>query len=266
MAQPELTPAAVDAVFSRHRNEIAGLILNPLTGPIPTGEEMHEVIEVIHHHGGLVIFDEMMSGFRVAPGGMQELWNVKPDISCFGKSIANGLPLSVLCGRSDYIRRLPETYYGMTFEGEAVSIAAACATLKELVEKNVVAALYEKGRRIRGAYQRLAMAHNLSTSLAGYEPCMHMDCETRDGVSGREQLWLMIQELVRNGILTCGAFILCYSHDRRDLRKLESALDSAMSVVRKARDQHSSKGSLDARIRERLDEIKSPAKWRQAAS
>jgi glutamate-1-semialdehyde aminotransferase len=266
ISQSELTPAAVDAAFRRHPNEIAGLILNPLVGPFPTSDEIREVIEVIHRHGGLVIFDEMMSGFRVALGGMQELWGVKPDLSCFGKSIANGLPLSVLCGKSEYMRRLPETYYGMTFEGEAVSIAAAYATLTEVIEKNVVAALYEKGRSIRTEYQRLAKVYNLSTSLIGYEPCMHMDFQAQGSIPGRQLLWLMNQELVRNGIFTLGAFILCFSHDRRDLRKLERAFDSSMSVLRQAVDRGTTEGLLDERIRQCMEDIKGPANWRRAQS
>jgi glutamate-1-semialdehyde 2,1-aminomutase len=227
---------------------------------------MREVIDIIHRHGALVIFDEMMSGFRVAPGGMQELWNVKPDISCFGKSIANGLPLSILCGKSEYIRRLPETYYGMTFEGEAVSIAAACATLNEVIQKDVVTALYEKGRQIRAAYDRTAGAFGLSTALAGYEPCMHIDFQKHGRVSGRELLWLFIQELVKNGVLTFGAFILCYTHDRRDLRKIETATEQALSAVRKAVDRRTTEGMLDPNVRERLDLIDSPAQWRQASA
>ena len=266
ISQPELTPAAVDAVFKQHPNEIAGLILNPLVGPYPTSDQMREVIEVIHRHGGLVIFDEIITGFRVAPGGMQELWDVKPDLSCFGKSISNGLPLAVLCGKSEYMRRLPETYYGMTFEGEAVSIAAAHATLTEIIEKNVIAALYEKGRRIRAEYQRLAAVYDLSTSLVGFEPCMHMDFQSQSNISGRQLLWLMNQELVRNGIFTLGAFLLCFSHDRRDLQKLESAFDSAMSVLRQAIDRGTTQGLLDERIRQCMDDIKSPATWRRASN
>jgi glutamate-1-semialdehyde aminotransferase/SAM-dependent methyltransferase len=266
LPQSELSGAAVDAAFREHYGEIAGLILNPMTGPIPTAGEMRDVIDVVHSHGGLVIFDEMMTGLRVANGGMQELWNVQPDISCFGKSIANGLPLSVLCGKSEYIRRLPETYYGMTFEGEAVSIAGAFATVTEVVEKNVVAALYDKGRKIRQGYERLAQQHQLVTAVAGYEPCMHMDFQTQNGVTGRELLWLMIQQLVRNGIFTCGAFILSYSHSSRDLKKLEHELDSAMAVVSEAVRRGTTEGLLDERIRGHLNEIHAPAEWRQVAS
>lgn len=263
LPQQELTPAAVDASFRAHPGEIAGLIMNPLTGPIPAADEIREVIEVVHRHGGLVIFDEMLSGFRVALGGMQEIWGVRPDLSCFGKSIANGLPLAALCGKAEYIRRLPETCYGMTFEGEALSIAAAHATLGELVRKNVVAALYEKGRKIRSSYDRLARQSGLMTSLVGFEPCMHVHFESQGKVTQRELTWLLKQELARNGIFTLGAFILSFSHTQRDLDKLEKALARSMQTVRQAVDRGTSEGLLDERIRNAMEGIRSPAHWRR---
>jgi glutamate-1-semialdehyde aminotransferase len=263
ISQPELTPSAIDAAFRRYPGEIAGLILNPLTGPIPSADEMREVIEVIHRHGGLVIFDEMLSGFRVAFGGMQQVWGVRPDLSCFGKCIANGLPLSVLCGKSEYMRRISETYYGMTFEGEAVSIAAAHATLSEVVKKKVIDALYEKGRIIRAEYRRLAEIHQLSTSLVGYEPIMHLEFQSHGNLSGRQLHWLMVQELVRNGVFTLGAFILCYSHSRKDLQLLGKAMDAALSVVHTAVERGTTEGLLDERIRQRMEEVKGPAQWRR---
>jgi glutamate-1-semialdehyde 2,1-aminomutase len=264
VSQADLTPREVDATFRRHKDQIAAIIMNPLTPPVPSTDGIREIIEIVHRHGALVIFDEMLSGFRVALGGMQEIWGVKPDLSCFGKSIANGLPLSVLCGRADYIRRLPETYYGMTFEGEAVSIAAAHATLTEVVEKRVVNALFETGRRIRAAYENTAASCGVRTSLTGYEPCMAMEFDDQHGVPGRQLLWLMNQELTRNRIFTLGAFVLCFSHGKRELRRLEQALDSAMSIVRRAVERGSTEGLLDQRVRERMDDITAPANWRRA--
>jgi len=264
VSQEHLTPEAVDAACRRLRDQIAAIIMNPLTPPVPSADQIREVIEVAHRHGALVIFDEMLSGFRVAMGGMQEVWGVQPDLSCFGKAIANGLPLSVLCGRGDYICRLPETYYGMTFEGEAVSIAAAYATLTEVIEKKVIEALFEKGRRIRAAYDRIAQSNELRTALTGYEPCLVMEFRDQRGVSGRQLLWLMIQELTRGGIFTLGAFILCFSHSNRDLGRLERALDSSMNVVRRAVERGSTEGLLDERVRQRMDTILAPANWRRA--
>ena len=266
ICQPDIHPAAVADSFRKYPGTIAALILNPLTSIGVSSDDIKETIAVVHHHDGMIIFDEMLSGFRVAPGGMQELWSVKPDLSCFGKGIANGFPLSVVCGPGEYIRRLPETYYGMTFEGEAVSIAAACATLQELVEKDVVAALYEKGRSIRSEYQRIAKEYGVSTSLVGYEPCMHIDFQPHGRVDARELLWLLNQELTRRGIFTLGAFILCYSHTARDIKRLVAALEASMSTVRDAVDRGSTERLLDERIRSHMEEVQAPANWRRADS
>jgi glutamate-1-semialdehyde aminotransferase/2-polyprenyl-3-methyl-5-hydroxy-6-metoxy-1,4-benzoquinol methylase len=263
LPQENLTPAAVSATLRKYPGEIAALILNPILQPVPTADEMQETIEVLHRHGALVIFDEMLSGFRVAPGGMQELWNVKPDLSCFGKAIANGMPLSVLCGSGKYITRLPETCYGMTFEGEAVSLAAAYATLTELRERDVIGNLYRKGNQIRKEYRRLARTYGISTDLAGYEPCMSLEFQDHGTVSRRELFWLMNQQLCRNGIFTFGAFVLCFSHTSRDLRKLRRAFDLSMQVLRKAVDQGTTEGLLDERIRLAMGKIQSPGAWRQ---
>jgi glutamate-1-semialdehyde 2,1-aminomutase len=129
---PELTPQAVEETFRLHPGEYACLILDPMLPPWTGAEAIREIVEIVHCHGALAIFDEIVSGFRVAPGGAQEVWGVIPDLSCFGKSIANGMPLSVLAGLERHMARLPEIFYGMTFEGEAISIAAALATLREV--------------------------------------------------------------------------------------------------------------------------------------
>jgi glutamate-1-semialdehyde aminotransferase len=237
--------------------------MNPLTAPVPTHNQIRETIEVIHKYGALVIFDEMVSGFRVAMGGMQEVWNVRPDLSCFGKAIANGFPLSALCGRADLLQRVPETCYGMTFEGECVSIAAARATLLEMLEKNVIEKFYDKGRFIRAEFNQLAYSYKLSARLTGYEPCMTLAVEQHGNISARELLWLMIQQLVRERIFTLGAFIVCFSHNLKDLRRLVKAFDSAMSVVSQAVDRGTTEGLLDSRIRDHLEQIKAPANWRR---
>jgi glutamate-1-semialdehyde aminotransferase len=152
----------------------------------------------------------------------------------------------------------------MTFEGEAVSIAAAHATLTEVISKNVVGVLYDIGRRIRAGYERAADIYGIPTSLLGFEPCMHMDFHDCGSVPSRHLLWLMIQELMRNGIFTCGAFILCLSHSGRDERKLQKAFESSFSVLRQAIERNTSEGLLDERTRQSIDLVKSPAVWRRA--
>ncbi len=258
-----LVPDTVEEIIECSPGKVAAVMINPLVGPYPSAREVREVMDVVHAHGALMIFDEMMSGFRIANGGMQEVWGVEPDLSCFGKSIANGLPLSALVGRREYLQQLPSTYYGMTFEGEAVSIAAAHATLREVVDKGVVAALYEKGARIRGAFDELTRQYGISGRLVGYQPCMHMELEDHGRVSGRELLWLMLQELERHGVFTLGSFILSYGHGKRELKHLFIALERAFETLRQAVDRGSTRGLLDQRIRRSMARIVGPGQWRR---
>lgn len=262
---PDLRPSVIDERLRESPDGVAALILNPLVGPIPTADEIREVIDVVHRHGALVIFDEMMSGFRVAVGGMQEVWGVGADLACYGKSIANGLPLAALTGRTELMARLPETYYGMTFEGEAVSIAAAEATVREVKRLDVVGALYDKGRAIRAGYERLAAEYGVRTHLGGFEPCLHLEFEDQAPLMRRELLWLTIQELVRDGIFTLGSFVLCYSHRDEDLGRLLRSMRRAMEVVRRALDRGSVEGLLDPRIVHAMRAIHAPANWRRVA-
>ena len=81
-------------------------------------------------HGALLVFDEIITGFRLANGGAQEMFGVVPDLACFGKAIANGMPLSAIVGKREYMRDLPNIAYGMTFRGETLSLAAARAVLR----------------------------------------------------------------------------------------------------------------------------------------
>src|SRR6185369_14797063 len=113
---------------------------------------------------------------------------------------------------------------------------------------------------------RAASTHDVPTSLVGFEPCMHIEFENAGGVQRRELLWLMNQELVRHGIFTLGAFILCFSHNSRDLRRLAEAVDASMTIVRQAIDRGTTEGLLDQRVRECFTEITGPATWRRANS
>lgn len=249
---PALTPEAVDAALRRHPDEFACLILDPMVPPWTEGEVIREIVEIVHRHGALVIFDEMVSGFRVAPGGAQEVWGVVPDLCCFGKSIANGMPLSVLAGSERHMNQIPEIFYGMTFEAEAVSIAAALATVREVRKRKVCGALAEKGRYLKQAYATAARECGLDTALIGADARPYLWINDHGGIDKRALRWLVIQELARAGILTQGSLTLCYSHTDRDLRAVAAALAGALRVVRSAVARGSVKGLLNGLILEAL--------------
>ena len=258
----ELTPAAVDETLSRHKGEVACVIVNPLVPEIPVANAVREIIEVAHRHGALVVFDEMISGFRVALAGMQEVWGVEPDLACFGKAIANGLPLSVLAGKARFMDAMPRINYGITFEGEAVSIAAAHETLSEIRERGVIPALAQMGRRIKADFSMAASGHGVDAIAAGPDAAPGFWFGDAPGVSARELHWLFIQELTRDRIFTLGSFNLCYRHTRSDLERLAWSFRRSFGVLRECIERRSARGLLDERVRAAIGKVQTPEDWR----
>lgn len=248
------TPDAVERAFHRRPGEIACLILDPMLPPTLSADTVRAIRDITHRNGALLIFDEVVSGFRVAPGGMQEVWGVTPDLACYGKAIANGAPLSVLSGTHEHMRHVPAVKYGMTFEGEAVSIAAGLATIHEIIDEDVCGALARKGQSLMRAYASIAALRGIPTRLAG--PCArpHLAFDDAGGVPARELRWLLIQELARAGVLTVGTFSVCYSHDEHDLLTTIGAFDTAMEAVGRAIAHGSVAGLLDPRLHRGLTE------------
>jgi glutamate-1-semialdehyde 2,1-aminomutase len=242
---PDLSLNELDTAFNDWANEISCVIIDPGMPPVLGRDTLQAIIDITHSYGALIIFDEIGTGFRLAPGGIQELLDVQPDLACFGKAIANGMPLSVLAGKKEYMSRIHETQFGMTSELESISIAAALATISEIIEKNVCAKLWKKGERLKNDYERIVNRFGIATKLIGPEPRSQLHFEDQAGISGRELRWLCIQELVSNGILTLGSFLLCYSHSEGDMQKTADALEKAIRVIKKALEKGSVEGYLD---------------------
>ena len=154
--------AAVDAAFARSGHEIAAVILEPLpanAGLIPPLEGfLAHLREVTRRHGALLIFDEVMTGFRVARGGIQELTGITPDLSCFGKVIGGGLPVGAFGGRADimdHLAPLGPVYQAGTLSGNPLAMAAGLAQLKELADTNAYARLEQLGQRLESGVRSI---------------------------------------------------------------------------------------------------------------
>jgi len=107
------------------------------------------VIEYQRANGAVFVFDETITGFRFANGGAQEYFGVTPDLATFGKGLANGYPVSAVAGRADIMKFMEEVFFSFTFGGEALSLAAAVATMDKLRREPVVARIAEQGRKVQ---------------------------------------------------------------------------------------------------------------------
>ena len=130
---------AVRAAFRGQRGQIAGIILEPVPGNagvyLPKPGFLQFLREITASNGALLIFDEVMTGFRLARGGAQQLFGIKPDLSCFGKIIGGGLPVGAFGGRAeimDLLAPLGPVYQAGTLSGNPLAMAAGIAMLEEL--------------------------------------------------------------------------------------------------------------------------------------
>ena len=146
---------AVKAIFAANKNEIAGIIVEPVPGNaglyLPKPGYLEFLREITAAHGALLIFDEVMTGFRLARGGAQERFGITPDLSTFGKVIGGGLPVGAFGGRAeimDCLAPLGPVYQAGTLSGNPVAMAAGLANLKELIDGGAYATLEETGKQL----------------------------------------------------------------------------------------------------------------------
>jgi glutamate-1-semialdehyde 2,1-aminomutase len=226
-----LTPERVSRALAAHPGGFACLMVDPMTWPAPGREEMLEIEELVHRDGGLLVLDEVVSGFRVAPGGMQEVWGIKPDLACYGKGIANGLPLAAVVGAERWMSRIRSILYDLTSSCEAVSMVAAVETVQEVIEQDVCSALAAKGRILKNAYAAACRNRQISSRLAGHDARPHLEFDSVDGMSGSALQEILLQELGGHGVRAYATFNLCAAHDDDDLRIVSRALEHGLERV-----------------------------------
>jgi glutamate-1-semialdehyde 2,1-aminomutase len=227
-----LDTESVRQALAGHPGEIACLILDPFHWPIPDREVMLEIQNMVRGDGALLIFDEVVSGLRAAVGGMQEAWDVIPDLACFGKGLANGMPLSVLVGREQWMRHVLTINYSLTYRLEAMSIVAAIETIREVIERNVCAELARKGRSLKAAYGDLCKKYGVASAMVGHDSRPQLEFFDENGLQKGTCNYLVIKELALQRICTYGTFSLCYTHTEKDLRTLVRGLDRGLQEVR----------------------------------
>lgn len=148
---------SLEAALIANSDQVAAVIIDPVSGERPKEGFLAGVKKLAHKHGALLIFDEIVTGFRLALGGAQAYYNVVPDIAVFAKGIANGMPLSAVTGRRDVMKMATEVFMTLTYGDEALSLAAARATLNVQRQEEVSGHIWDIGTAlVNGVKQALA--------------------------------------------------------------------------------------------------------------
>jgi len=212
---------------------IAGVILEPAGTDDPSDGYLQGLRDLCDRYGSLLIFDEIVTGFRADLRGAQHLYGVTPDLSAFGKAMANGMPLSALVGRASIMSLLDEVFISCTFGGEALSLAAALATIGKLERENGIQTVHGLGRRLRDAFNETFRRHGLADRLVAKGPDWRpVVAPVETGEDTAIVVSLLRQEMAAAGILMGGGVNICLAHaDEGVTAETLASFDRACGVV-----------------------------------
>ena len=225
---------SLEKIFKEHPDQIACVIMEPLTVLEPQNNFLEEVKKMAHHYGALLIFDEVITGFRFSYGGAQELTGVIPDLTCLAKAISNGIPLSAIVGKKEYMSTLDNTFFSFTYGGDCLGLAAAKACLPKMKHERVTDHLWEVGAQLKDGFNDLAKTHNISDYIQciGY-PCRSVvTFDPKDTFDNLEMKSWFQQELIRRGVLWTAYHALSYSHKKEQIDYTLNCLDDIFPIFR----------------------------------
>ena len=225
--------ASLEAIFAEHRGQVAAVIMEPVGVVQPKDGFLQGVKDLAHREGALLIFDEVVTGFRMAMGGAQEYFKVTPDLGCFGKAMGNGYPIAAVVGRRDVMEIFDEVFFSFTFGGDALGLAAAMATIEAMRKRDALGAIWTQGERLRDGYDALAHQFGLEryTSCIGYPPRTVITFKDDTGAEWLALKSLFQQEVVKRGVLCAGYHVLSASHSAQDIEHTLRAYRAALEVM-----------------------------------
>ena len=207
--------------------DLAAVIIEPCIFEEPKDNFLNEVKSLVHENGGLLIFDEVVTGFRTQGYSAQKYFKVTPDLATFGKDMANGIPISVVCGKRKYMKELEgDCFVSSTFGGDLIGIVGALETLKVLENEPVIEDIWFYGDYLKDGYNELAKAMGIETECKGYP------CRTFFDFPSTAHKSLFWQECIKQGVFFGWANFISYSHRERELEYTLDVVGKALEVVK----------------------------------
>jgi len=245
---------SVEALFEEDNHDIACLIMEPVKFEPPEDDFLQKVAVICKEKGVIFILDEMITGFKWGLKGAQHFFGVKPDISTWGKGIANGFSACALTGRADIlelggIRREGDDklfLISTTHGAETIGLAAMIETIKEFNQHNMIESNWQRGEWLKVQLQAIIEKYELSEylDLKGYACLMLLVCKNAKQIIDDNFRTLMMQEMIARGVLFQGMFYTTWSHQQDELEHIVNAFGESCAVYRAAIDAGSCEGLL----------------------
>jgi glutamate-1-semialdehyde 2,1-aminomutase len=232
------------ALFSAHPGSIAAVFLEPARTVEPSSGFLQTIQQLCRENGAVLVFDEMITGFRWHLGGAQKAYGVVPDLSTFGKAVANGFSLSALGGKREIMRlgsreREQDNVFllSTTHGAETPSLAAAISTMEIFRREPVIEHLHRQGDRLsKGINEAVARRGVQRYFEVIGRPCnLLFGTRGPDGKPSQSFRTLFLQETIRRGVIM-PSLVVSYSHSDADIDRTIEAIDGALAVYAQALD------------------------------
>ncbi len=235
--------ANVQALFDRYPNKIACLVLEAEHTELPITNYLHDLQELAHRNGALLILDETVTGFRWHIGGAQKFYNFSPDLSTFGKGMANGFSVSALCGKREYMRlggiehsdRERCFTLSLTHGAETSGLAACLATIEAYQKHNICEVMKNQGVKLQAGLKKVIEEAGVCEYFQIMGRPWLTFFATFDQTKQRSQAYrtLFIQEIMKRGIIA-PSFAISAAHTDQDISRTVEAVGEALAVYKKA--------------------------------
>jgi len=208
----------LEQIFEDNKNEIAAVVMEPTVFEKPKDGFFKKIRKLTTDNNSVLIFDEIVTGFRYSIGGAQEYFDIKGDFVCFGKGMANGLPISAITGPSEYMKKFDELWVSSTNNRETLSMAGTIATINEMNEKNTQSQCWTIGKKFQDGWNLIAKNYNLDIKLIGYPVRLALKCFDSEHKESLLLKAITLQEMVKRGIfMSPGPTFISYSHSIDDI-------------------------------------------------
>ncbi len=237
--------ASLEQQLELHMGEIACIILEAARGAsLPAPGFLEGVRALATAHGAVLIFDEVVTGFRLGLGGAQEQFGVLPDLATYAKAISNGYAMGAVVGRREVMSVVGEMFVSSTYWSDAVGLAASLATIRELRARDAFRQIAAFGSHFQQAFNELVEEHELPLRATGLPQHISIVATTDDAVQKRALKDYYTQEMTRRGFFTAFNVNPSYAHSAADLEQIVAAWREVFPLLRAAIDA----GDWDRRL------------------
>ena len=228
-----------------NRGEVACVIMEAARSLQPVPGFLEGVRELCDAHEAVLIFDEVVTGFRYARGGAQEYFGVTPDMATFGKAVGNGYPIAVIAGRREVMRAVETSFISSSYWSETASMAAAIAIQQIIREDDVIGHIWKMGERFQEGIRKLCKDTGVPFTVSGLPPVFPLGLQVENPAPYRT---LITQEMARRGVHLPGQVYIMAVHTPEDIDIVLDTLKEVAPTLRQAIERGSVEGLLEVPV------------------